>query len=73
VSRWIAGLLLATACVDGGADTGDDTCCAFACDDKTQGQIGFAVDADDCAAYAEQQCGLNDAVVTDAEFSDQRC
>lgn len=69
------GLLLAllAGCVDTGSDTGADTCCTFACDDATEGQIGFAIDTDDCAAYAEQQCGLNDAVVTEADFQNADC
>jgi hypothetical protein len=68
-------LLLAAlcGCVDTGSDTGADTCCTFACDDGTEGQIGFSIDVDDCAAYAEQQCGLNDAVVTQADFTSADC
>ena len=71
--RLYLAFLSMAGCVDSASDTGADTCCTFACDDATEGQIGFSIDDDDCAAYAEQQCGLNDAVVTQADFLTEDC
>ena len=67
-------LLLLMGCPGKSSDTaGEETCCSFACSDGTTGEVSFTVDAADWSSYAESQCDLAGAAVSQADYSDVAC
>lgn len=54
-------------------DTGGGTCCTFACDDGTAGQVSFTVDDGDCALYADDQCSVAGSATTSSSYADAGC
>lgn len=70
----LCSLVLLLGCPGKSSDTGTvETCCSFACHDGTTGEVSFTVDAADCSSYAESQCDLAGAEVSQADFTESAC